>query len=108
MFRKKRVPIQFSGKKRSIKGMVATILGCVALISLIALPILSSGTGGNGGLIYGMLGLLVMVLSLVGLVIAVISFKEKDIFFKLPIAGLVINGIIFTICFIIYIVGISS
>ena len=108
MFRRKRVPIQFSGKKRSVKGMVVTILGLVALVALIALPILSSESGGNGGLVIGILGLLVMTLSIIGLVVAVMSFKEKDIFYKLPIAGLVINGILFLICFIIYIVGMSS
>ena len=108
MFRRKRVPIQFSGKTRSIKGMVSTILGIVAMVALIALPILSSDSGGNGGLVIGILGLLVMAFSIIGLVVAVVSFKEKDIFYNLPIAGLVINGILFLICFIIYIVGMSS
>ena len=51
--------------------------------------------------------LLLLVITLAGLVTVVSGFKQKDIFYTLPVIGVVVNGLLFLGMVILYFLGLS-
>ncbi len=96
---------KFSDKIHPAKGVISTGIGVVTVLGLLALCIISSRSKGNGGLLLGSLGLVVFVFSIIGFVLAILSIKQKEIHYSFPVVGIMINGIIMTICFILYVLG---
>ena len=56
--------------------------------------------------ITGIIATVAAVASLLGLIMSVISTRERDIYMTVSIAGMVVNGISFTLYAIIFILGI--
>lgn len=96
----------FVDKQKSLKGMISTILALIALVGLIILLLVSYIHKGQGGLWLGFAGLLFLIMIVVGFILAIISFRDKEIEYGFPISGLVGNGILLLVYFIIYVVGI--
>lgn len=107
LFRRKKDAYKFSDKKHSIKGLISFSMGIISCIGLLVLCYLSSLSAGNGGLLLGVIGMIMCIFSIVGFITGVKSCKEKDIYYKAPIMGFVLNGFIAVIYLILYMLGIS-
>ena len=48
-----------------------------------------------------------MLFALVGVSFAAHGFKERDVFYGLPIAGLSLNAVLFLVYFVLYLTGMA-
>lgn len=88
-------------------GLISLVMGILSCVCLLVLFGISSLSAGNGSLLLGAIGLGMCVFSIVGCIIGVKASKEKDIYYKAPIIGLVLNGLLSVIYLILYMLGIS-
>jgi hypothetical protein len=60
---------------------------------------------GEGGLILGFIGFFLFALSVFGFVLSYKAMKERDIYYRFPIIGAVLNGLMMIAFFVLYIIG---
>ena len=106
MVKRKKEVFKFSGRNHSIKGLISVIIGGITLLALIILSVISSLSGGNGGLILGIIGMVLFVISIAGFILGIKSCREKEIFYTAPVVGMVLNGLLSLVFFVLYMVGI--
>ena len=104
-FRKNKEMIHFSGRRHTKMGMISAAIGAVVVIGFLTISFISGFAHGNGGFVLGIIGLLLFYLSVFGLVLSYRSFRKKDIFYRYPVIGAVLNGFMTIILMIIYILG---
>lgn len=107
MFKRKKEAYKFSDKKQSVRGLISLAMGILSCVCLLVLFYISSLTGGNGGLLLGAIGLLMLIFSIAGFLTGVKASKEKDIYYNIPIIGLVLNGFLVATYLILYMLGIG-
>lgn len=107
MFKKKKASIKFVGRKQSIYGLISTIIGGIGVLVLTGLFYTTTKSEGTTSTWIGLVGLVLLVVTLAGLITGVSSFKQKDIFYTLPITGIVLNGVLFVVLVILYFLGLS-
>ena len=88
---------KFSDKRQSLGGIISTIMGLLALASLIY--------GGYAGLKVGSLGLLSLLISVIGTFIGLLSFKEDDKFYTLSKVGSMLCGILAVFMVAVFLMG---
>lgn len=108
MWRRNKEMIHFSGRSHSRLGIWSSIIGVAVLIIFVTISILSSSSQGNGGIYLGIIGVLLFGLSGFGFYLSYKAFKEKDIFYRFPIIGSGINGIMIILLLILYILGLGG
>lgn len=107
MFRKKKASIKFVGRKQSIYGLISLIIAGVCIVGMGILLTFATKSGGTLSVWMGLIGLLILVVSLVGLLLGAASFKQKDIFYTLPVAGVILNGLLFLGMVVLYFLGLT-
>lgn len=100
--------IQFSGRRHTGKGILSAIIGFLIIIGFISISIVSGLNGGNGGFLIGILGLLLFLLAICGFILSYKSLKERDIFYRFPMIGIITNGLMLMLLMLIYILGFIS
>lgn len=103
---KDKVNMHFQSRKRSVKGVVGFWMSIVSVLFVILLCTLSVMKNGAAGIILGFLGVFVFVFSGFSFSLSLRGLKERDVFTKLPMAGLIISGMVLVFLFILYILGI--
>lgn len=98
---------KFSNKRDPRPAVLSVAAGAVELVILAVLCILSVYTKGNNDLWTGAVGITVMIFSVFGMYYSSKCFSMEEIRFHYPIAGIVMNGSVFCICFILYFIGIQ-
>lgn len=96
----------FSGRSHSVKGIISVILAATSLSSIIFSSIISSISHGNGGIFLGVIGVLALFISLAGFILGIKGSLEKEVYYTVPIVGMIVNGVLFLFYFVLYIVGI--
>ncbi|MBQ6806047.1 MAG: hypothetical protein IJO97_01285 [Lachnospiraceae bacterium] len=81
----------FTNKNHSQKGIMATILGVISLVSLIYAIAMSYKKDGVIPSQYGAATLLVTIFSLTGVVLGVISKTERDKYYIFSYLGIILN-----------------
>ncbi len=107
-FKRNKEMIHFSGRRHTKLGICSMIIGILSILGLLAASILSGINHGQGGIVLGVVGLGLFALSVFGFVLSYQAFKKKDIFYRFPIIGAVLNGFMTIILFVIYILGIGG
>ncbi len=102
---KKRDMIHFSGRKHTKLGILSAIIGIVVTTGFLAVSIVSGVMQGEGGELFGMLGMLLLALAIFGFVLSYKALKQRDIFYRFPLIGAVLNGFMTILLIIIYILG---
>jgi hypothetical protein len=97
--------IRFSGRRHTKTGIISTIIGIVVVLGFLTISMISGLARGNGGLLLGFLGILLFGLSIFGFVLSYKAFKKKDIFYRFPVIGAILNGFMTILLLIIYILG---
>ncbi len=103
--RRNKEMIHFSGRRHTKMGIISAIIGCLVVIGFLSISFISGFANGNGGFILGVIGLFLFFLAIFGLVLSYRSFKKKDIFYRFPVVGAVLNGIMTILFLTIYILG---
>jgi len=84
------------------------VIGIVTALGFITTCILSGIYRGEGGLIFGLIGILLFALSILGFILSYKALKQRDIFYRFPMTGLITNGIMLIVYLVIYIMGIAG
>lgn len=103
--RGKKDSVKFIGRSHSKKGIASCIIGIILLILIIVLAVISGFERGQGGQSLGAIAIIGFLLSIDGFTMSISALKEKDVFFTAPIIGLSLNGGMFLLYMILYIIG---
>lgn len=103
---KKKESIQFSGRNHTLVGVLSGIIGLLVIMGFIALAIISGLYGGKGGLVIGIMGILLFALAVIGFVLSYKGLKQRDVFLRFPMIGIISNGIMLLLLVIMYVMGI--
>lgn len=94
MFRKfRKSGYIFTDKKNPRLGIMSTILGFIAVVSVAAAVYFTYLEKGAAPMQYGMVILLSVIYAMIGMVLGVRALLEKDIFKLFPVMGIVLNVI---------------
>ena len=94
MFRRfKKSGYIFTDKKNPRWGIMSTLLGLIAVVSVAAAVYFTYLENGVAPMQYGMVILLYVIYAMIGMVLGVRSLLQKDIFKLFPITGIVLNVI---------------
>ena len=105
MWKKNREMIRFSGRRHTKLGVMSAVIGIINVIGFLTISILSGTSHGNGGIYLGIIGLLLFGFAIFGFCLSYKAFQQKDIFYRFPMIGCGLNGIMIIIFFILYILG---
>lgn len=97
--------IRFSGRRHTRTGIISTITGTVVVLGFLTISFVSGLAGGKGGMLLGFLGILLFGLAVLGFILSYKAFKKKDIFYRFPIIGAVLNGVMTILLLLLYILG---
>ena len=103
--KEKKRSLRFSGRSHARGGIISTVIAGVGWLVFVALCVYSSSTGGNAAAVAGILGILDAVLALTGMVVAFKGFSERDVYYVMPAVGITLNGGLFVLYFILYLMG---
>lgn len=84
---------KFTNKKNPQQGIMASILGTIAMVSVGLAIYLTYLNKGVAPMQYGTVILLSLLFAIVGLVLAIRACMEKDIYRLFPVLGIILNGI---------------
>lgn len=96
---------KFSDKTHPIEGIVSFGMGILAAALTLAAIILSEKAGGQAGILAGILGTAALLIAAAGFVLSVLSFKRKEIHYRFPAMGGVINGALALFLLMLYMLG---
>lgn len=82
---------KFTSKKQSEKGIMATVLGIVAMVSFFVANTKSFKAAGMVSERVGAAGLVSFVFAFIGLVAGIMSLHERETFIWFPIVGTVLS-----------------
>lgn len=96
---------KFTDKKHTKKGISSTVLGLVS-IGMLAIGVgMAYRTFGNAGNVAGLLGILSMLAAILGFFLAIRGFQEDDVYYLFSQIGMVLNGALFILWILIFVVG---
>ena len=105
--KEKKPSLHFTGRRHARGGIISLVIAVIAWIVFVALCVYSSSTGGNAAYVTGILGIADALFVLLGMLAAFKGFQERDVYYVLPIVGMVLNGILFVIYFSLYFMGVA-
>jgi hypothetical protein len=106
MRKKKKDDFKFSDKYHPVQGIIGVVLALIVLIATCFLFYVSSRSSGNAGVWIGFVGLGIFVVNIIGFIFSVLGFHKQEIYYRFPIAGILLNGCLFIVFLLLYIVGI--
>ncbi len=98
--------IHFSGRRHTKLGIGSAVIGIFVVFGFLAVSIISGLARGQGGMVLGVAGIGLFVLAVTGFILSYRAFRKKDIFYRFPMIGAVLNGFMTILLLIIYIIGI--
>lgn len=102
---KEKDTIHFHSRRRSGKGTAGFVLAMFCVLVFLILCIISAVEKGETGSWLGIAGLAVAVLCVAAFVLSLQGLRERDVYMKLPFAGLLSAGGLFVLLFCLYIIG---
>lgn len=81
----------FTNRNHPLKGIMATILGILSIVTLTITIYLSYMGGGVSSARYGAAALLAVIFMIIGIGLSAYCLIEKDNFKLFPILGLILN-----------------
>lgn len=97
--------IIFTNKKHTEKGIMASILGVISLMTLAYSIVVSYRNRGDVPLQYGVAVLLAMLFSLIGVILGIISKSDRDCYYVFSYMGIVLNALALAIVSMILYAG---
>lgn len=100
--------IHFSGRKHTKMGIFSAIIGAAVVLGFLAISIISGLSNGKGGELLGVIGILLFCLAVFGFVLSYKACNKKDIFYRFPVIGVILNGLMTILLLVLYILGIAA
>jgi hypothetical protein len=97
--------IRFSGRKHPSIGIWSAVIGILTVLGFVAISSVSGAMNGKGGVILGFLGVLLLALAVFGFYLSCKAFKQRDVFYRFPVIGSVLNGVMIIVFIVVYIYG---
>ncbi len=85
-----RIGYKFTNKKNPQQGIMASILGAIAIISVGLAVYLTYLNKGAALMQYGTVILLSLIFSVIGLVLGIMACMVKDIYLVFPVLGIIL------------------
>ncbi len=82
---------KFTNRRHPLKGMMATILGILSIVTLGTAVYLSYQQGGISSARYGTAAFLAEIFIIIGIGLGVYTLTEKDNFKLFPVLGIFLN-----------------
>lgn len=98
---------KFTSKKQSMKGIMATVLGTIAIISFIVVNLQAFKLKGMATDRMGAVGFLSIVFALIGAVLGLLSLGEKEKFMLFPRLGLALCLLGFAAWLFVVLIGVG-
>lgn len=98
--------MKFRGRTQSKNGIWSLCLSVISIIGFISLCVVSTIWQGNAPMLVGSIALLLTVFCITAFWLAVNALKEKEVYYGVPIAGLILSGTQFVIFLCLYMMGI--
>lgn len=95
----------FTNKEHSQKGIMSTILGVIALVTLAYTIVMSYFKAGDIPRQYGAAVMLVMIFAFAGIILGLISKTERDRFYLFTYVGIVLNVLALAVISVILYAG---
>ncbi len=108
LIKRDREMIRFSGRRHTKMGIISTLIGISVVLGFLTISIISGLAHGQGGFALGVIGTFLFYLAVFGLVLSYKAFKKKDIFYRFPVIGAVLNGIMTILLLVIYLLGFAG
>lgn len=105
--REKKGSLHFRKKEHSKMGIISIVISIITWCIFLAVSIYSTITEGNVEQIIGIVGILDAVFAFLGAILAIKGLQERDVSYSFSIAGILLNGTLFVIYFILYFIGIA-
>ena len=96
---------KFTDKKHTKQGMASTALGVAALLLLCVAFWMAFEKAGRAGSFIGLWGLFSLLGSVVGFVLGIRGFQEEDAYYLFSRIGVILNGVLFILWMLVFIVG---
>ena len=87
----RRKDYKFTNKKHSIPGIISTLIGFIGIVVIIAAIYISFTHHGAAGQIIGVMGFIDIFLAMIGFVIALVSFRNDDVYYLFSWIGTGLN-----------------
>lgn len=84
------------------------MIGIFTVLGFITISIISGVNGGEGGILIGIAGIILFLLSIFGFILSYRALKQKDIYYRFPMTGLITSGLMMIVFVILYMLGIAS
>lgn len=101
----KKNSFMFTNKQHTQKGIMATILGVISLVTLAYMVVVSYQRAGDVPLQYGAAAFLSMIFAFVGIVLGVISKSDRDRFYFFSYLGIALNVLVLAVLSVILYAG---
>ena len=101
----KKSSLRFAGRKQSRVGVMSTVIAGIAWCVFVALCVNAAVSDGMAEPVVGAIGLVDAVFALAGMFLGFKGFQEREVYYVMPIIGVVLNGILFVVYFSLYIMG---
>lgn len=101
---KKQNNVQFRQTGTSTKAVAALIIGIATMIVFLVL-VLYSGIKEETPKVFAICGTAALVASFIGLLVSMKCVREQDGGYKVPYAGMAVNGLTFLAYMVTYILG---
>ncbi|MBD5490661.1 MAG: hypothetical protein HDR16_00615 [Lachnospiraceae bacterium] len=101
----KKNSFMFTTKEHTLKGIMATILGVISLVTLGYIVLNSYRNAGKVPLEYGAAAFLTMIFAFAGIILGVISKSERDKFYFFSYLGIVLNVLVLAVLSVILYAG---
>lgn len=81
----------FTNRNHPLKGIMATILGILSIVTLVTAVYLSYSQGGVSSARYGAAALLAVIFMITGIGLSAYCLIERDSFKLFPVLGMLLN-----------------
>lgn len=103
---KRREAYTFTDRTHPKEGIFSVITGALLFLCFLVLFLVTSMH--QGGKIIGVLGILIFFGAIGGIWLSMRGMKKEDIYYRFPIIGIVLNGIVIVMSVSLYFIGLAS
>lgn len=97
----------YNSREVSTNAVLSVIMGAISLFSSIMMIYLTYRNGGEAELRYGGVVFVCLFISLFGLILAILSRREPEKKYLVSYIGMVLNGLVLVLGFIIIYLGLG-
>lgn len=96
---------KFSVRSHPTQGVISFCFGVLSLIIFVAVCLVSGNAKGTSGIAVGAVGMITFFVNIAGIIFAILALRKKEIHYRFPVGGAILNSILAIVFFATYIAG---